>query len=163
MVRIACGRSAAKMTRVPSSVGPMSVGPARAGSGGARSVAADATRTAARRRGRLTRTPAADAEPAMDVRVLRRDYKRGNTRRHDRVGGFPPTRCRARVAPRLPRLELLLDHGARAVYVGRRHTKGQVALGMLQRDLGLEGAGAGLRSEERRVGKECRSRGAPDH
>src|SRR6266850_8168067 len=45
---------------------------------------------------------------------------------------------------RLLRPELLLDHSARAVYVGRRHAKGQLALGMLQRDLGLEGAGAGL-------------------
>jgi len=57
-------------------------------------------------------------------------------RAHARPQARPRRRCpadavsHAGVGARLLRPELLLDHGARAVYVGRRHTKGQLALGM---------------------------------
>src|SRR5438876_6000738 len=107
-VRIACGRSAAKTTRVPSSVDPMSVGPARARSGGARSVGTDATRTAARRLERLTRTLAADAEPAMQEAHASYDETTSAAIRISRlattVAGSPrnPRPSRRRLGPTTP-------------------------------------------------------------
>src|SRR5262249_7415329 len=50
------------------------------------------------------------------------------------------------------RPELLLDHGARALGIRRRHTKGDTTPDMPQRDLGREGAGAG--PGEGRLAKE---------
>src|SRR5262245_48329553 len=90
------------------------------------------------------------SEPCELARGLVADGRAGNARPRRRC---PPARVRVRVRRASLRLELLLDHAARAVDVRRRHTKGHIAPDMPQRDMCLEGARAGPR--EGRLAKGC--------